>query len=75
MPAARGATLVDWLTDQGEHAQLTSVSATLIELAVTYKGRPVDPSRVILHRFGNPVGSARDHRAADRPVIPGEFLG
>ena len=61
-----------------EQATEASVSASLLGLPVTYEGKMLDQALVVLHRSPErtpPRGDSAPQHVADRPVVPGEFLG
>ncbi|MGO9889362.1 MAG: hypothetical protein ACLP0L_15815 [Solirubrobacteraceae bacterium] len=70
--------LLDWLIAQCEQATEVRVSARILGLRVAYEGKPLDPARVVLHRSLDPIaplGDRGSRHVADRPAVPGEFLG
>ncbi len=79
---ARGAgprdELSDWLIAERRRASDAGVRASQLEVTVTYEGKVLDASRVVLHRSPDrnaPPDDDAPCQAGDRPAVPGEFLG
>ncbi len=56
----------------------TITRASRLEVTVTYEGKVLDASRVVLHRSPDRIAPPDDDascQAGDRPAVPGEFLG